>query len=209
VTAEEAKTILGERLTAILRDTGFTPTTSNEAFVRPLAAGRQSIEVAFWDRRPSVDITLLVSVRLDAVEDVFHRFSGAYAEHRSLSSTVTTSLNYFVGGPSKVRFNRPEDLSATLDAWEGPMRTEVLPYLDSARDVPSLDRLVNTTRDILNIQHPPSDLMHHIILAALASNPAFDRLVAQHRAELRDIGCPPELYEKLVGYLTSLRHSTV
>src|SRR5690242_14384976 len=106
--------MLVERLSAMLQGTGFTHARGSEYFVRPIATGRQSIGMAIWDRQSSVDVALLVSVRLDAVEDVFHKFSGAYPEHRSLSSTVTTPLNYFVGGPDRVRFNRLEDLSATL-----------------------------------------------------------------------------------------------
>ena len=83
------------------------------------------------------------------------------------------------------------------------MHAEVLPYLDSATDVVSLDRLVNVNNEILDITYPPYSFMHHIIVAKLAANPNYDNLVSFHRLEMRDMGYEAELYDRLVDYLSS------
>lgn len=202
--AVRAMEIIVRELETMLSGAGFTHESESESLTRPLAGGRQSIGIALWDRASAVDLSLLVAVRLNAVEDIFHRFSGAQPEHRILSDTIVTPFNYFVGGPSKVRLVNEEELQTTLAAWREPMLAEVLPYLDTAQDVATLDKVVNIDRDILNILNPPHGEIGHIILAKLARNPEYRRLVDWYRAEIVDIGMDAGEYERVVEYLDTL-----
>lgn len=193
-------------LDRVLHANGFTRIGGGDYFVRSLAGGRQAIGMAVWDYNPRVEIALTVSVRLEAVERVFHLFSGADPDYHNLSSTIVTPFHYFARGPSRVTAERIEDLHAVFDAWEVVLHAEVLPYLDRATDVGSLDTLVNVTNDVLDIANPPYSFMHHLIIAKLAANPAYDHLIANHRSELRDMGYETDLYDKLVDYLGVSSH---
>jgi hypothetical protein len=199
-----AMEILVRELTNLLGNIGFVY-PGGEYLVRPIPGGRQSIGLAVWDYSPAIDLTLLVSVRIDAVLRIYHRFSGVVPGYEELSNTIGTTLNWFVGGPAKIRVTQPQELQATLNAWREPICAEVLPYLASAQSVLELDRLINIQRDILDVAHPPHSFMHHIIVAKLACNPGFDELVSFHREEMRDMGYSHELYDHLVVYLQTLQ----
>jgi len=64
-----------------------------------------------------------------------------------------------------------------------------------------LDRTVNHDQPGIDITHNPSGAMHSVILAHLAGDTDFDRLVARHR---NDMQLAPELdhpFNHLVEYL--------
>jgi hypothetical protein len=143
----------------------------------------------------------LVAVRLNAVEDVFHLFSGAFPEHQGLSNTIVTPLNYFAGGPSRIKVHNMEELVGACGSWESPLRVKVLPYLNRAKDVISLDAFVNVTNEIFDITNPPSCFIHSIIIAKQAANPNYNHLVSHHRAEMRDMGYETDEYDRVVDYL--------
>jgi hypothetical protein len=44
---------------------------------------------------------LNICVQLDAVEEIFHRFSGAQPKYHSMSFTTVTRLEHFTGGPPR------------------------------------------------------------------------------------------------------------
>jgi hypothetical protein len=171
-------------------------------FKRHMPDGSQALKVAVWDRCPFIKFCCLISVRLDRVEAIYHLFSGSRPTSHAMSSTIVTSLNYFVGGPAENVISKSEELIDLLSSWDEPMRTEVIPYLAFATDIKSLDRLINSVpMEVLDITRTPYSLMHHIILAKLAHNANFDQLVDSHREELRDLHCDGSSYEHLVDHL--------
>jgi len=203
VDGQEAMDTITKWLVPLVGGKGFVRSENSEYFIRPISDGRQSIGMAISDYRPLVEVALIVTVRLHAVEHVFHLFSGVDPEYQGLSSTIITPFHYFVGGPSRIEAHRVADLLAIVGTWKEPIHAEVLAYLDSATDVVSLDRLVNVNNEILDITYPPYSFMHHIIVAKLAANPNYDNLVSFHRLEMRDMGYETELYDRLVDYLSS------
>ena len=50
-----------------------------------------------WDYNPTFEFSLNICIRLDAVEDVFHHFSGSPPKYHSMSFTTMTRLEYFTG----------------------------------------------------------------------------------------------------------------
>jgi hypothetical protein len=99
-----------------------------------------------------------------------------------------------------------------VDQLAPHITNEVLPFLDSHRDVRSLDRLMNQGK-------PPEQVcgmegrwpwalryaMSAIILAHLAQNPELEKLTERYWHEIRDFDDDDkERYEKLVEHLRSL-----
>jgi hypothetical protein len=150
VDRQNATDVLVNWLTPLLGEAGFERADGGEYFIRLIPGGRQAIGMAVWDYNPLVEVALLVTVRLRAVEEVFHLFTGADLEHQGFSSTIITPFYYCAGGPERVKAQRVEDLFSVFGTWEEPLHAEVLPYLDLAKDVVSLDRLLNVTHDILD-----------------------------------------------------------
>lgn len=200
---QEAMDTITKWLVPLVGGKGFVRSKNSEYFIRSISDGRQSIGIAISDYRPLVEIALIVTVRLEAVENVFHLFSGVDPEYRGLSSTIITPFHYFTGGSAEIKVRTIEELVAIFDTWQERMHAEVLPYLDAVTDVASLDRYINVKNDILDITQPPYSFMHHIVVAKLAANPNYDNLVSLHRSEMRDMGYETELYDRLVDYLSS------
>lgn len=181
----------------------FAPSADNEYLVRHMPSGQQYIGMIIRDLSSvMVELSLLVAVRLDAVEEIYHRFSGASPEHRSYSKTVVTPLNYFIGGQESTRITSDAELESTLKSWEQRLISELLPYLRTAVDVVSLDHCVNITHDVMDITNPPASYVHHIILAKLAGNPGLADIAALHRHILTSLGCDTDVYDAVLGYLS-------
>ena len=103
-------------------------------------------------------------------------------------------------------------LEQAVDQLAPYITNDILPFLDNHQDVKSLDRLMNQgiePQQVWGREGRGSWLswyaMSAVILARLAQNPDFDRLVERHRHELHDFDDDDkDRYEKLVEHLRSL-----
>lgn len=126
---------------------------------------------------------------------------GTREGYRDLSDTIVTRFSHFFGGPSRTRVGTSDELRATLNAWAAVMQSKVLPYLDEAKDVVVLDRMVNQEAIIPDTTLPPDCYMEHIILAKLAENPRFDDLATDHMDRLIRGGYSTDQYDALLARL--------
>lgn len=188
-------------LTGELGELGFVHRPNDEYVVRRMPQGRQDVGIAVWDRSRGVELSLILSVRIDAVEAMYHRFSGVLPEFQALSSTVVTPFHYFAGGPERTTVATVEELAAVTQNWEQPLRNEVIPYFKEVVDVVSLDHLVNTTNDILDVTNLLDSYIHKIILAKVAGNPKLSTLVELHRPVLDALDSDSSMYDTVLEYL--------
>ena len=73
----EVAELIYEMLAGILSGTEFRLTKSDAGFMRKIPKGRQMLGVPLWDYEPEFEFSLNICIRLDAVEEIFHRFSRA------------------------------------------------------------------------------------------------------------------------------------
>jgi hypothetical protein len=184
-----------------------------EGFIREVDGIRQMVFAALWDRAPAFEFAIGLGIRVEAVEAISNLFSGVLPEYQSSSDTCVINLKAVV--PHLDRFTVYDDatIEQAVDQLAPYITNDILPFLDSHRDVKSLDRLMNQGK-------PPGQVwgmegwgswvlwyaMSAVILARLAQNPDFDKLVGRHRHEIRDFDDDDkERYEKLVEHLRSLK----
>ncbi len=101
MTKQEMKNLIFEMLDGILSGTDFRVKKSEDCFVKKIPGGRQMVGLPLWDYRPEFQFSLNICIRLDAVEEVFHQFSGS--RNHSSSFTTMTRLEYFAGAQPNTR----------------------------------------------------------------------------------------------------------
>lgn len=179
---------LYEQLKGKLSDAGFRLVKREQAFKRKTATGSQHIVIPVWNYSPLFRFTLLASVRVDAVEDVFHRCSGEPDEIHSESSSLTTPFAYF-SNEDEFSVTSVEEASDATRKIIPIIRSSILPHLNETEDVYAIDRLLNTSRNaasLVNRIRPESSLPRALIAAKLSGNPAFAELISEYSAELKD-----------------------
>lgn len=198
---QEMANLIFEMLGGIFSETTFRLKKSEDGFVKKISNGRQMLGLPLWDYNPEFEFSLNICIRLDAVEDVFHQFSGSPPKYHSMSFTTMSRLEYFTGGPAKYTVTTAADVTSAGVALSSAIRDKILPFFDENEDVKALDRTVNVKFPGIDITQNPPGAMHAVILAHLAGNADFERLVVQRR---NDMQLSPEMahpFNELVQYL--------
>lgn len=202
MTKEEMTNLIYQTLGNILSATDFRLKKSKEAFVRQIPGGRQMLGPPLLDYNPEFVFSLVMCIRLDAVEEIFHLFSGSpNAKYQAMSYTTITRLEYFTGGPTDFKVATADDVTSAGTVLSSVIREKIIPFFDEHKDVSALDTAVNWQEPGIDITQNPSGAMHSIILAHLAGSQNFDALVAKHRSEMqlgREVVHP---FNRLVEYL--------
>ena len=117
------------------------------------------------------------------------------------------NLNEFVPDLDRITVSDDATIKQAIGQLAPYITNDIFPFLDSHRDVRSLDHLMN--HQGLPYREPAylwAFAMHAVILARLAQNPDFDKLVERYRNEIREWDDDDkDRYEKLVEQLRSLK----
>jgi hypothetical protein len=200
----EMATLIVETLGAYLSGTGFQFKKAVEGFVRPIHSGRQVLGVPLWDYDPEYEFSLNVCIRLDAVEAIFHRFSGAPRKYHALSFTTMSRLELFSGRLSHIRVTTAQQVASAGLAIASVVREKIVPFFSAHETVEALDRAVNCQCPGIDITQNPSGAMHSVILAHLAGGQHFKQLVDKHRTEMELRSTKAHPFNDLVEYLMRL-----
>jgi len=198
---QEMKNLILQALSEILCDTDFCLKKSDDAFIRKIPDGRQTLGMGFWNFNPKFQFQLMMCIRLEAAEEMYHRFSRAAPKYYSLSDTTITRLEYFTGGPHKYTVTTAEDVASVVGSLAGVIRGKVIPFFNEHQDVKALDRAVNNQEPGIDITQSPGGPMHAIILAYLAENADFDKIVAKQRDKMELAADVPHPFNSLIDYL--------
>jgi hypothetical protein len=206
---------LNQRIGEVLVPRGYRFTMLDkhtEGFVRAGDGIRHSIIIPMWDHAPAFEFSLTTCIRVEAVEAISNLFSGVCPEYHSSSDTCVINLPALVPHLDRLTVYDAATIRQAVDQLAPHITDRILPFLDSHRDVRSLDRLMNQgipPEQVWGMEGWGSWLLWYamsaIILARLAQNPDFDELVDRYRHETRDFDDDDkERYEKLVEHLRSL-----
>lgn len=179
--------------------------SEDEGFARTIPGGRQEVLVSLLDYDPVFVFSLVMCVRLDAVENIFHLFSGAPPEYQATTPTSITQLQYFFPGhqgKKEYSASTEEDIEAAVRELS-VIRQKILRFFDQHQDVKALDATMNSEEAAdFDRSGQPYRAMHGVIVARLANNTRFEKIVARYRNEAQP--WPDEDKDKLdrlVSYL--------
>jgi len=199
---QEVKNLIFSELTNILAGTGFRLKKSEDAFVRKILGGRQTLGLPLWNYNPEYVFSLNICIRLDAVEAIFHLFSGIEPKYQPMGHTTITPAEYFINGDAKFKVATAEGVITACRQLDQIIRGKIIPFFDGHQDVPALDRGVNRQSPSIDITQPPCGQMVSVILAHLAQNADFERLVTKHRTDMQISSDTDHPFNRLVEYLT-------
>jgi tetratricopeptide (TPR) repeat protein len=132
--------------------------------------------VSVLDYDPVFVFSLVMCVRLDAVENIFHLFSGTPPEYQATTPTSITQLQYFFPGhrgKKEYSASTEEDMEAAVRELSA-IRGKILRFFDQHQDVKALDAAMNCEEaSDFDRSGQPYGAMHGVILARLANNARF------------------------------------
>ena len=198
---QEMASLNFEMLSGILSGTDFRLKKSEDGFVRRIPGGRQMLGLPLWDYNPEFEFSLNICIRLDAVEEIYHRFSRSPPKFHFMSFTMMTRLEHFTGVPARYKVLTAEDVASVGDVLSGVIRAKIVPFFNENENINDLDRTVNSERPGIDVTQNPSSAMHSIILAHLAGNKDFDRLVVENRTDMQLAPGVAHPFNSLVEYL--------
>jgi hypothetical protein len=198
---QEMKNLILQVLGRFVSETDFRLKKRDDGFVRKIAGGRQMLGVPIWDYSPEFEFSLNTCIRLDAVEEIFHQFSGSPTKYHSLSFTTFTNLQYFTGGPAKYKVTTEDDVASAGEILSSVIRVKIIPFFNEYENIQALDKAVNCGQPGIDFTQNPSGAMHRVILAHLAGNADSDRLVAKYRSDMQLAPDAAHPFNRLVEYL--------
>lgn len=206
---------LDRRLGEILVPAGYTFEKLDndvEGFVRRADGVRQMVFAALWDRTTAFEFAIGLGIRVEAVEAITKLFSGVLPEYQSSSDTCVINLKAILPQFDRFTVSDEATIGQAIDHLAPSIANYIFPFLDTHRDVASLDRLMNqskTPQQVWGMEGWGTWMLWYalsaITLARLAKNPEFEKLVELYRHQIRDFDDDDrERYEKLVKHLRSL-----
>jgi hypothetical protein len=180
----EVRDLLYAGLGEVLTPAGFQLRKAEEAFARQRAGVLHRVYVPLWDYNPVFQFSLTAGIRIDAVEEIFHRCSGAPAPYQKLSSTTLTQLPFF-GGPAQIEVTAPDQVSAATAQLAPVITGKILPYFGRYSDVAALDGALNGGAEPgVDTTQLPSRALHWVAIAYLADNADVEQIAARFAAEM-------------------------
>jgi hypothetical protein len=169
---------------------GFELCRSEERFVRWTGEILQSITVGVATRlRPELRFTLDFGFRVEAAQILELVFSGESAPDPAFPccevalSALTSELSSERTQPGYIRVAPDRPVEAAVSWWAPVLERDVFPFLNSHRDIASIDRLMNRDERELLEDTEPYRSVFGIIFAYLARNPELPRLITKYRQE--------------------------
>lgn len=182
---QEMKNLIFQSLGEMLAGTELRLKRHDDQFIREIPGGRQMLGLPLVDYGPVFKFSLNICIRLEAVETIFIELAGIAPKYRPMVFTTNTPLSYFTGTDSDFEAETANDVAAIAGPLFTVVRDKIIPFLDAHTDVAALDQGVNRQEPGITFMHNPSGAMHSVILAALAGNSDFDRLVEKHRSDMQ------------------------
>lgn len=165
----------------------FNP--ASEAYLREQPGGvSQFFYVRCYESGSSFVVEPGVGIRIDRIEDVFHRTSGFEQKYQPTTPTVGAEVWRLEGNPKAFRYRLggSDDVGAVTEEVGRAFEGKALPYFASHSSVEAVDRLLNETP----LEKTPHRMMEWlrastgVIAARIVCRENFDELVAVYRTKL-------------------------
>ena len=104
----------------------------------------------------------------------------------------------------KYKVTTAADVASVEGALSAVIRDRIIPFFNEHQDVKALDRAVNCQEPGVDISQEPSASMTAVILARLAGNKDYERIVAKRRSKMQLAPEAPHQFNRLVEYLNTI-----
>ena len=209
----EVRDLIFNTLAPALVAKGFQLNKKDWRRVRAFPGGNQTIGIPCTGTEPEFKFTLVVTIRLDAVENVRNLFNEAPKEYHAATKTFAGRLDRFMARDESVDENfmfpaaTPEQVQAALARLLPVIQNAVLPFLDQHRDVPSLAaamKLAELPASLTRLHEATAPL----VVARLARSPDFPAIASGYRQLAKDLpAAEREKLQNLVVHLETLQGS--
>ena len=192
---------------------GFALRPKDQGFVRPIPGGRQQISVPLWDTAPTLAFSLVLGIRLDAVEARRHRAADTPPQYRGESLTTMTQLEHLGESPNAPQgvvfsVSSEAELDSALVRVSALLAHKTLPFFERYRTLEALDAVLHDESSVpawqidpasVNAMHQPHRAISSVAVAHLARNPRTAALIERYRHELAGFVAPErEIFERFV-----------
>jgi hypothetical protein len=184
---------------------GFRGRKREGRFVRRYPGGSQQFGLAIVDYAPEFRVSLVFSVRLDAVQAILDEAMETPEKYRAMRMTTYTILEHFFPGEKVKQYSvrSEEDIQSAVDALAPLLRCRILPLFDGLKDIVSLEAVLNSDEGrSFDRTNPPGRQMVSLLLARLARNPRVGELAEAYRREAE--AWDPRDRQKLVALIERL-----
>ncbi len=179
-----------ELLTALqprMDKSGFKLQKSKERFAKRVESGAWWFVLDFTVYE-NLHVKPVIGLRVDAVENIFHRTSGFESKYQSDTPTLSLSVQGLVGDPSKFEYvlRGHDDVSGVAAQIEADFIGIVWPYLERHSELSEIDRTLN--------EHPEEECVHYsmdylrcahgVIVAQMVGRPKYSELVETYHRKL-------------------------
>ena len=218
-TKSEVRRLIVAAIDPVVSAAGFRFKKASEAFVRKIKGGRQELALPLVDYNPIFRFSLVLCVRLDAVEELTNKFSGSPSKYHSMTLTSMTQLEYF--GPATdsqhgawFELASETDLLKIMPDVLDLLRDRVLPFFEEYCSIEALNRgfnpvgtehLIRADRDrrTFDASNLPYRAMAGIAVAYLAKDPRLAMLINGYRNQVTGLNDMDRTkFEELVGHLS-------
>ena len=206
----QVRDLLFTALTPVITAKGFRLNKKDWRFFRVIPGGNQTIGIPCTGAEPQFKFTLVLNVRLDAVEQIRNLFNEAPPAYHAATKTFVGRLDrFFAQEPfldESFRFSvaNEADVQSALAQLLPVVQNTILPFLDRQQDIPSIASAMNLTAappTVTNLNEASAPLT----VARLSRHPGFDALVNGYRQALQGLGEPEKhKFEQLVVHLQKI-----
>lgn len=198
-----------------LRERGFSLRKSKTWFVRRRGDATDKFQLVCLDAKPGLRLQPNVGMRIESVENIFHRTSRWEPEYQKDTPTLGAPIGALRGGTNSscdILVEELADVPRAVVELERLFREVALPYYERFSDLCEIDRVLN---DEPNARTPHRGMnwlrcATGLIVARLVGRPNYDELVAVYRKTLEttDKGFYVSRFEDLVDSLRDMRPSS-
>jgi len=184
------KSLKIELLTALqprIEKSGFKLQKSKERFAKRVDSGAWWFVLDFTVYE-NLQVKPSIGLRVDAVENIFHRTSGFDIKYQSDTPTLSLSVQNLVGDPSRCEYvlRGLDDVSMVAAQIEADFHGIVSPYLERHSGLSEIDRALNENPEGECVHYAMDYLRsaHGVIVAKSVGRPKYPELVEIYRRKL-------------------------
>ena len=195
---------VGDELSA----SGYQPKPAKHGFVRKQEAAVWIYQLVFLENGIGWRIQPSVGIRIERVEEIFHRTSGFEIKYQKDTLTIGGFIGSIRGGTNRdceFLLNKEEDIPQVADALIRILHDFAVPWFERFSSLPAIDAELNDkpSERTPNRVAPWLRCATGSIVARLVDRPNYDELVAIYVDAMRssDKGFYLERYQALLDWL--------
>jgi hypothetical protein len=173
-------------------------------FFRFFPGGYQCIGVSLVDLEPDFDFSLVLSIRLDVVEDIANKFNAAPAKYHARTATFATFQERFLPkGETKFTVSTEAEIGSAIAQLKPVIEERIIPFLDQTQNLETVAEAMMLT-EIPKIL-PGGPNLRALAVAWMIQHPKFERIASTYKERIRQY--PKKSQEELDAFIAYLRDS--